>query len=128
MAQQYIHDITIDTGITAEQVLAEFPCDVIEGDNGKLYAQGRKSENMVRAWAARHAADQHIEETGTEPTTKRPAAPITERQINYIMTLIGRGAHEEGGFISGPAPTYQELQAWDRRTASAYIDSLTGNY
>lgn len=125
MAHQYIHDITIGTGLTPVAVLAEFPHEAVELD-GKIYALGRKSEMAVRAWAARHAANRYIARTGRKPAVGQPGAPITHRQAQYIMGAIRRGLHE-CGFEFGEAPTHDELLAWDRLTASAYIDFPKNN-
>lgn len=126
MAHQYIHDITIDTGLTPAAVLTEFPNAAVELDDGKLYALGRRSEMSIRAWAARHAANRYITRTEFSPTVRQPSAPITHGQIQCIMENVRRGQHE-GGSEFGEAPTYKELRAWDRRTASAYINFLKSN-
>ena len=49
----------------------------------------------------------------------------TPAQVNFIMALIAKGAHEEGGYIDGPV-TRSGVAAMGSRAASAYIDSLRG--
>ncbi|MFB9776101.1 hypothetical protein [Brevibacterium otitidis] len=124
MALHYIHDITIDTDIIPAEVMAAFR-DVTTNDDGKLMAIGRDAEREIRAWAARRSRPAAVETTGGAAH----AAPLaTEKQVNYIMRLIDRGAHEEGGFISGGPTTIDQVRRMTRRDASMYIDSLTSNY
>ena len=49
----------------------------------------------------------------------------TPAQVEFIMSLLSKGAHEEGGYIDGPV-THAGVAAMGRRAASAYIDSLRG--
>ena len=79
----------------------------------------RKAEKATRAATTKAPA-----KTATAPTAGNLATP---RQVEYIMTLIARGAHEEGGFYSGPT-TREKVAMMDRKSASLYIDSLKGNY
>lgn len=54
----------------------------------------------------------------------------TSRQIRYIMDLLSErdgNPMAEGGFYSGPT-TRAGIAEMTRRDASAYINSLTGNY
>lgn len=63
-------------------------------------------------------------------TTEAPATvrgTITDTQIETIMDLIHDGAHEEGGFYSGPT-TRAGVEAMTREDASTYITSLKGDY
>lgn len=76
--------------------------------------------------AAKQAETDAVFAAATAPAPTAPAL-ATERQVDYIMTLIARGAHEEGGFLSGPT-TRQDVATLTRREASTYIDSLTGRY
>ncbi|MGO5328690.1 hypothetical protein ACTQ0G_13125 [Oscillospiraceae bacterium LCP21S3_A1] len=52
---------------------------------------------------------------------------ITDTQIATILDLIADGAHEEGGFYSGPT-TEAGVRAMSRDDAATYITSLTGRY
>ena len=61
--------------------------------------------------------------TATRTTAEEKLA--TNAQIDYIMSLIAKGAHEEGGYIDGPV-TRAGVAAMTSRAASAYIDSLRG--
>ena len=124
MALHYIHDITIDTDITPAEVTATFD-HVTTNDNGELMAMGRNVEAKIRAWAARRSRPAAVE---TDAGAARAVPLATEKQVSYIMALIARGAHEEGGFISGGPTTYDEVRKMTRRDASMYIDSLTSNY
>ena len=58
-------------------------------------AAARKAAKAEKAAATTKAPA----ETTTTPTAVNLATP---RQVEYIMALIDRGAHEEGGFYSGP--------------------------
>ena len=49
----------------------------------------------------------------------------TPAQVDFIMALIAKGAHEEGGYIDGPV-TRAGVAAMSSRAASAYIYSLRG--
>lgn len=54
----------------------------------------------------------------------------THKQVDYILNLLaGRGGQPmaEGGFVRGPT-TRGEIEEMPRAAASAYIDSLNGNY
>ena len=83
-------------------------------------AAARKAAKVEKAAATTKAPA----ETTTAPTAGNLATP---RQVEYIMALIDRGAHEEGGFYSGPT-TREKVAMMDRKSASLYIDSLKGNY
>lgn len=85
---------------------------------------------------AKRAAASKAEKATKAATAKAPAktaqvpAPVnlaTPRQVEYIMALIDRGAHEEGGFYNGPT-TREKVAMMDRKSASLYIDSLKGSY
>ena len=56
-------------------------------------------------------------------------SPALSKSIMYwsdfILALIAKGAHEEGGYIDGPV-TSAGVAAMGSRAASAYIDSLRG--
>ena len=83
-------------------------------------AAARKAAKVEKAAATAKAPAQ----TDAAPTAANLATP---RQVEYIMALIARGAHEEGGFYSGPT-TREKVAMMDRKSASLYIDSLKGNY
>lgn len=53
----------------------------------------------------------------------------TDRQVDYILNLLARRARsgEGGGFFTGPTDR-AGIAKLSRGDASAYIDSLTGNY
>ena len=80
---------------------------------------------------AKRAAARKAEKAEKSAATKAPAPTAvdlaTPRQVEYIMALIDRGAHEEGGFYSGPT-TREKVAMMDRKSASLYIDSLKGSY
>ena len=87
-------------------------------------AAARKAAKATKAATTKAATTKAPAETTTAPTAGNLATP---RQVEYIMTLIARGAHEEGGFYSGPT-TREKVAMMDRKSASLYIDSLKGNY
>lgn len=68
-----------------------------------------------------------IREQAQTPRTTDGEPLATPKQVEFIMTLIHRGAHEEGGYMTGPT-IRDGVAAMGRREASAYIDSLTGRY
>ncbi|MBF9011270.1 hypothetical protein [Corynebacterium phoceense] len=91
-----------------------------------------EEERIAKRAADRKAAKVEKAATATKVTAETTTAPTagnlaTPRQVEYIMTLIARGAHEEGGFYSGPT-TREKVAMMDRKSASLYIDSLKGNY
>jgi pyruvate/2-oxoglutarate dehydrogenase complex dihydrolipoamide acyltransferase (E2) component len=71
-----------------------------------------------------------------QPATT-PAAPAvretsseqlaTPRQVDYIMSLIAQGRHEEGGFHNGPT-TREGVEQMTKQAASVYITSLKSDY
>ncbi|WP_068802051.1 hypothetical protein [Corynebacterium phoceense] len=84
----------------------------------------RIAERAAARKATKAATAKAPTKTATAPTAVNLATP---RQVEYIMALIDRGAHEEGGFYSGPT-TREKVAMMDRKSASLYIDSLKGNY
>ena len=92
-----------------------------DGTIAGLFVSGRRDYERVEAAAAKWA----------RAMAPRPAAtgPLaTERQVSYILTLLARGAGDEGGYISGGPTTRDQIARMTRRQASDYIDSLTGRY
>ena len=69
------------------------------------------------------------ETTETTETTEQTATrgTATRAQVERIMDLINAGAHEEGGYYSGPT-TRAGVEAMSREDAATYIDSLTDQY
>lgn len=59
------------------------------------------------------------------PRAAAEGKPATPAQVDFIMALIAKGAHEEGGYIDGPV-TRAGVAAMGSRAASAYIYSLRG--
>lgn len=97
-----------------------------DGTIDGLFVSGRRDYERVEAAAAKWAR-------AMNPTPARPAAsagaPLaTERQVSYILTILARGAGDEGGYISGGPTTRDQIARLTRRQASDYIDSLTGRY
>jgi len=73
------------------------------------------------------AANQAAKIAAATAPTARLADHATPRQVDYILSLIARGAHEEGGYYDGPT-TRTGIQQMTKASASAYIDSLTSRY
>ena len=78
------------------------------------------------AYLAKLAADKAAETVKAAPVA---GSQITERQISFIMSLLGRRERsgEAGGFMAGPT-TREGVARLTRNQASSYIDSLTGRY
>lgn len=91
-------------------------------DGGRYYAASRRVESAVYNLFYAIPAP-----TAPAPAAQAAAPLASERQVSYIMSLIHRGAHHEGGFFSGPT-TLAGVQSLTRSEASTYIDSLTGRY
>lgn len=101
---------------TAEQVIARATDTATKRE--ETWAQ-----DVTRTAESRR--DAAIERAERDAAKTAPRA--TPKQVDYILRLIADGAHEEGGYFSGPT-TRREIAAMTRRDASTYIDSLTGNY
>ena len=97
---------------------------VFDIDAGVLYAKSRRDADAIQRLAAEYAARR---DAAQAPATETSEPMATPRQVAYIMTLIGRGAHEEGGFYKGPT-TEAGVRALPKAHASLYITSLTGKY
>ena len=93
-------------------------------DGGVLYAQNRRDAETMAARAEAYATRRDAAQSTTEA---HPETPATPAQVSYIMSLIHRGAHQEGGFMVGPT-TPAGVAALSKGVASLYITSLTGRY
>lgn len=96
----------------------------------KISFQGRQwcawNNRAEDRFYATYRAFKARQTTPATPSTP-PVEAATPKQIDFIMSLIGRGAHKEGGYFSGPT-TRTEVAKLTKRQASQYIDSLKGGY
>ena len=80
--------------------------------------------------AAKREAETKVEtETKPEPTKEEARSPLaTDRQVDYIMTLLAQhGGQNTTWFSAGPT-TLEEVSRMTRRDASTYISALKGDY
>ncbi len=110
-----------------QRIIAALPVRYYGGiiyttSEGEYTVKSRDAEARVEAWLT----EQVVAEVTSQSAAGAPLA--TERQVAYIMSLVRDGAHLEGGFIMGQAPTAASVRRMTRAAASALIDSLTGNY
>lgn len=79
--------------------------------------------------AAKREAETKVEtETKPEPAKEEVRGPLaTDRQVDYIMTLLAQhGGQNTTWFSAGPT-TLQEVANMTRRDASTYISTLKGD-
>lgn len=117
-----------ELGITVEQINEALPAS---------YNGGLVREDGPGAWITmnRRGYDRLADYLATAKAAAKPAPkpePVaeplaTERQVDYIMSLIAGGAREEGGFYYGPT-TRPEVAKLTRSQASTYITSLKKEY
>lgn len=102
----------------------------------ELLAVHRRIEHYGDVWEAQSRAAESAfdyfydtrKKAAERKATGTPAGQLaTPRQVEFIMDLIHRGAHEEGGFMTGPT-TRDEVAKMSRQAASGYITSLQGRY
>ena len=133
--QQSLSYLTRDYTITTDEIVAVAGKLVAFVEQGVAYAFSRKDSDRIDALVARYVADRDAKtaaEAATETVaTEAPEATATARQVDYIMTLLDRrqrdGLADVVGFTTGPT-TRQGVARMTRRAASAYIDSLKGEY
>lgn len=80
--------------------------------------------------AAKREAETKAEtETKPEPAKEEARGPLaTDRQVDYIMTLLAQhGGQNTTWFSAGPT-TLEEVSRMTRRDASTYISALKGDY
>lgn len=95
-------------------------------DEIRTKAEGLEAKWSEMAEAARQVAtEKHAEREMAEAIERVQETLATPKQVDYIMTLLRK--HEGGGYMTGPT-TREGVAALDRQTASAYIDSLKGEY
>lgn len=113
---------------TPEAVVA-----ILEGIRTKRAEADRAKEAEKKAakdaayLAAKEAEAEAQEREYLAATLPASETPATARQVAFIMRLIARGAHHEGGFYIGPT-TREGVEQMTKGAASAYITSLLGEY
>ena len=128
MAIQHLSYLSREYGITTDEIVAltEGMKLVAYVEDGVAYAYTRKDadkvEQIIRLSALEKAAARRV-------AAGQPAELATERQVDFIMSLIARRAAygEADGFMSGPT-TREEIAKLSKAQASAYITSLKGGY
>lgn len=128
MAIQHLSYLSREYGITTDEIVAltEGMGLVAYVEDGVAYAYTRKDadkvEQIIRRAAAEKAAADRV-------AAGQPAELATERQVNFIMSLIARrdAYGEADGFMSGPT-TREAVAQLDKAQASAYITSMKGGY
>ena len=128
MEIQRLSYLTRAYGVTTDEIVAltEGMKLVAYVEDGVAYAYTRKDadkvEQIIRRAAAEKAAADRV-------AAGQPAELATERQVDFIMSLIARRAAygEADGFMSGPT-TREEIAKLSKAQASAYITSLKGGY
>ena len=132
MAQSLITKKLEEAGVTAAEVNAALATTaynhpITEAADGD-YARSSRDYDRVMAYIAKIAAER-AEQAATQAATTEAPEAATERQIDFILTLIDRRRRdgEAAGFITGPT-TREGIAKLTKRQASGYIDSLTGRY
>ena len=133
--QQSLSYLTREYAITTDEIVAVAGKLVAFVEQGVAYAFSRKDSDRIDALVAQYVADRDAKtaaETATETVAaEAPEATATASQVDYIMTLLDRrqrdGLADVVGFTTGPT-TRQGVARMTRRAASAYIDSLKGEY
>ena len=133
--QQSLSYLTREYAITTDEIVAVAGKLVAFVEQGVAYAFSRKDSDRIDALVARYVADRDAKaaaEAATETVAaEAPEATATAGQVDYIMTLLDRrqrdGLADVVGFTTGPT-TRQGVARMTRRAASAYIDSLKGEY
>ena len=128
MAIQHLSYLSREYGITTDEIVAltEGMKLVAYVEDGVAYAYTRKDadkvEQIIRRAAAEKAAADRV-------AAGQPAELATERQVDFIMSLVARRAAygEADGFMSGPT-TREAIAKLSKSQASAYITSLKGGY
>ena len=128
MAIQHLSYLTREYGITTDEIvtLTEGMGLVAYVEDGVAYAYTRKDadkvEQIIRRAAAEKAAAERV-------AAGQPAELATERQVDFIMSLVARRAAygEADGFMSGPT-THEAIAKLSKAQASAYITSMKGGY
>lgn len=119
-------DWKAETGMTLDEFSAAAKLQYMI-DFGKAGLTGNRREyDRANALDDRLVAD--VKAGLQRKSAPRAAAEeklATPAQVDFILSLIAKGAHEEGGYIDGPV-TRAGVSAMGSRAASAYIDSLRG--
>lgn len=125
----YGYSIKIPATITAEAVIRQAGPGrheiCTDHDEPRIDCGNRRTEDAVL-----YAIDTLTAQAAPAPAPTRTPAYVgraTDRQVDYIMSLLRSGRHQEGGFMTGPT-TREGVAAMSKREASAYITSLTGQY
>lgn len=94
----------------------------IDGQDARIARANAKAAAQATAEAERMVAVQADQ-------IRREMGLATERQVEYIVSLLARRARngDGGGFFSGPT-NIEGIRRLTKDEASTYIDSLTENY
>ncbi|WP_341741291.1 hypothetical protein [Trueperella pyogenes] len=87
----------------------------------------RKLKETQEKWDARQKARAEKAAKAEVEAKRAREDYATPRQVEFILDLIAKGRHEEGGFFIGPT-SREEIKKMTRANASLYITSLLGDY
>ena len=128
MAIQHLSYLTHEYGTTTDEIvtLTEGMKLVAYVEDGVAYAYTRRDADKVEQIISRAAAEKAAAD---RVAAGQPAELATERQVDYIMSLIARRAAygEADGFMAGPT-TREAVAKLSKSQASAYITSMKGGY
>lgn len=99
------------------------------GSDAKGMGRFRRLNGRSRRWIDDKLTDIELAEERAAARARAAQNLATEAQIAYILDLLARRRRtgEAGGFFDGPTDRAQ-IAAMSRSEASAYIDSLKGEY
>ena len=127
MAIQHLSYLTREYGVTTDEIVALTEgMKLVAYVDGVAYAYTRKDadrvEQVIRLAALEKAAARRV-------AAGQPAELATERQVDFIMQLLGwlGFSGEADGFVSGPT-TREEVAKLYKAQARAYITSVKGGY
>ncbi|MDK8794255.1 hypothetical protein QP968_00815 [Corynebacterium sp. MSK041] len=123
---QYDHtaEVTalINAGMSLDEISAarrEIDIDTYKDGSWEAITWNRADQRSFDAWAEQKL--RQLKAGTTEPLA-------TERQVDYIMSLLAQTDGQNVSWFS-PAPTeYAEIAKMTRKDASTYISALKGTY
>ena len=118
--------VVTQTGAQTEEI------NVINRNTGKVenYNPFETVEKAIKICDNKQRSyDKHIADLKAEQAAAKARGPLaTERQVDYIMSLLARTDGQNVSWFS-PAPTeYAEVAKMTRKDASTYISALKGTY
>ncbi|WP_030888201.1 hypothetical protein [Streptomyces sp. NRRL S-1868] len=115
----------VQAGITPKEIVAAL------GRDAEGMGRYRKLNGRSRRWIDTMLTEVKLAADNAAAHERARATQdlATERQVSYILDLLAkrRRSGEGGGFLTGPT-TRAGIAKMSRSEASAYIDSLKGDY